>query len=223
MGTPVTLLNVWTLIYEYQNIADPTNTWRNTFDFFDGTAVPTATDHIVTSLNAFTNSMLHASDQSVKVSCYAWAKGRQPYPSGEPIFTFTQAVPGVAAAIWYPPMTGSFSPTGKEVVARIDHEPTLGGKPGRSFLRRFFGILDIAGSAEGDWIIPGGAPGYDSVLQGVITSTGLNEHLNGGTSNVKLAVVRYSPKTNVVHGYSNINSLKFIGVTTNRATRKNKK
>jgi hypothetical protein len=213
---------VYTLVIENSLISDPAQKWRNTFDFSNAT-VPHPLDGVVTSLTALSNTFIHSDSQTDKVTCYNWAKGRQPYPNGTPIFERLFGTPGSADTAWTPPLSTGYEPQGGEVVFRVDHAPVGGGRPGRSFFRAFLGSEDIQSTSGGKWFLSASLSSFQTKLDSIITSTGLAPYLGGGLAGTAVVVVRYSPKTNIVHGAVNVEELNAIGVSTNKQTRKNKK
>lgn len=220
---PIPVPNVYSLIYESSNIADTANTWRNTFDIYSP-AVFDSADPVVDIFGTLILESLHPNDQIVKATCYNKVFGAQPYPAGTPIFTKDYNNPGTANLHWYPPLVATYSELGKEVCARIDHIAVTGGKPGRTFLRRFFGSPDAAGGDAGPWfIVNGPASVYDTKLQAIITAIGLDAYLAAGSNVKKLVVVRHSKRVGAPPpSFVQVSALKFVDVTTNRTTRKNR-
>lgn len=219
---PVTLPGVYEMIVEFSNVADPTIRWRNTFAFAS-TPTPAPGDAITSAIYNFCKGMIHDDAQISKFSVYNWARGPQPYPTGSPLFTGTVADLGTAATIWGSALGPTYTPPGGEVVARIDHLPVSGSKPGRNFFRGLFGTENVAALSAGRWFLLIAIAVLQTILDNLLSSAHSNlvAFQGAGSGGQRLVVVRYSPKTGVVHGTSNIASMKLIGVTTNKRTRKN--
>jgi len=220
---PVFITDVYTAIVEMSNVTDPLSKWRSTYDFFSPT-VPVASDPIIDSMSSLNAFMLHTGDQVDKVSVYVWARGAQPYPNGNPLFVKAYGVTGTADSHWYPPLTTPYVANGAEVCARIDRQTITGGKPGRLFMRRFFGQHDVVGSDAGEWVTTMPISDYESQLAVVVSAVNLNQHFYSGTSPQKLVVTRYSKRPGAPPPSATyVTDLHFIDVTTSKTTRKGKK
>lgn len=221
MAPPVTLPGAYDHISTFQNIANPTEKWRATMTFA-APAVPGPSTPIVQAIEGFMSTVVHSDAQIIQHSVYNWARGRQPYPLGTPIFTITGAVPGVAGAEWTA-LASPYIPAGGEVVLRIDHEPVGGGRPGRNFFRALLGKSDVSSTSGGKWILVPTVLALQVNLATILTATSLATFLNGGVGGARLIIVRYSPKTNIVHGETDVSTLQVVGVTTNKLSRKNRR
>lgn len=218
---PLFLPSVYSIVYEMQNIADPALKWRNTYDFHSP-ALPTPADPIFTALTNLQHSMTWSDSTLIEARVYNWAKGAPPYPTGLPIFTIPLHSPGGAPLAWS--ANAGDTAAGGEVVLRVDRAHGGVGKPGRLFYRSIPRAADIQAISGGKWSIPGGSPFQPSQFATIKTATGINNFFQGGSSTTgNLVVVQYSPKHQTVSGYAVISDLIFVGVTTNKQTRKNKK
>ena len=221
MATPVTLPGTYSLIMEYANNANPEDTWRNVFDFNYPT-VPAIGSDLPFALASLATSCIRSDCSLIKRSLYNWAKGRQPYPLGEPLQVDTTVIAGAAAVPWTA-LDATYEPAGGEIALRADHEPFVGGKPGRTFFRGLLGKLDIQAVTGGNWALVPSLSSLQTNFNAILAGTTLNSYLGEPPSGKFLVVVRYSPKTNIVHGFSPLNTINLIGVTTCRRTHKNKK
>lgn len=218
----VTLPGVYTFIAEFQNISDPSIQWRNTIEFRSNT-VPLVTDPIVTALNEFFMRMVHPDVNYVKRSVYNWARGAQPYPQGLPLFTDSTVVQGIADSTWGSALGPTYSPTGGEVCMRVDHETSSQGKPGRNFFRGLLGEENVAALSAGKWFLLIAIAVLQTILDNITSTTGLNSFFGAGSGGVQLGVVRYSAKHATTPTFSPMTSMRIMGVTTNKRTRKSKK
>jgi hypothetical protein len=218
---PVTLANTYTLIVEMFNTANPQLKWRNSFDF-QSTGVPTiAGSPLCQSIKTFMGAMVNADTTIGKFALYNWAKGTQPYPTGLPIDVFYWNVPGAAPATWATALFTPYSPVGGEIALRMDHEPVTPGKPGRTFFRGLLGEGDIKALTGGQWVLTVLIAILQAILDNLLAATHVNTFFGAGSGGEKLVIVRYSPKTGVVHGASSVSSWRLMGATTNKRTRKN--
>jgi hypothetical protein len=215
---PVTLADTYDLIVEYANIADPSITWRNGYTFHSDT-VPVFGVNITTALGTFARTLCHDDAQIIAYSLYNWARGRQPYPTGEAIWIVAAAASGTALTHWNPPIDSDYIPNNGTVCLRIDHQATP-GKPGRTFVRALLGEGDVSAVSGGRPVLSAGAADWDTQLQAVLTATGLSTYMGAGASGQHLCVVRYSPKTGIVHGSSPTTAFHAIGATTSKKSRR---
>jgi hypothetical protein len=223
MGTPVTLPGVYTMLVEYANTSDPSKTWRNTYDFFQS-SLPQIGDSFANAMRQWAISMIHADAHLAKVAVYNWAKGRQPYPTGQPIWSESLTTAGTAEVAWVYPGGYVPAPVGGEVVLRVDREHAGGARPGRLFLRTLLQEADLQSAGSGEkWTITLVSPITQAHLNSIVAGAGLTGFLNQTPPGTGLCVVQYSPKTNVVHGFIPQTSFTLIGASTNKQTRKNKK
>lgn len=219
--SPVTLANVYEMIFTMQNVATGKQ-WRNSYTFYSP-ATPVSGDNAADHLYRMQIAMVRLDSQIVKQACYNWARGTQPYPLGMPVWEATLANPGTADADWSTVLDPAYEAVGGEVVVRVDHEPLTGNKPGRSFFRGLVGKNDVASTTVGRWLLIALIAALQAVLDAITSGSHVNDMFAGGSSSQKLVVVRYSPKTNTVHGYTLVTGLKLIGASTNKLTRKNKR
>lgn len=215
-----TFPNGYDLIVTYQNQTDPTIQWRNTFTFISNT-VPVFGAGIVGALGGFAQTLCHPDSSVVEYKCYNWARGRQPYPLGLPLFVHTLNIPGTAPSHWTA-LSASYVPTGGEVVLRIDHVPTALGRPGRTFVRGLLGENDISALSGGRIFLTGSLATFQADLNTIVSSSGLGAFLVPTATTQVLAVIQYTKKTDTVHGYAGIGSLVVIDATNNKRSRKNK-
>lgn len=221
MTLPVTLPNVYDLIVTKANHGDPSIRWRNTMTFFS-LSVPTPTTPIVAAILGWNNGSTWPDTDLVEVSCYNWSRGRLPYPTGTAIFTETLSLPGTANTVWTH-LGSPYDPVGGEVCLRIDHIPEAPGRDGRTFLRGLLGSLDIAAISGGRWILTSTVANLQANLNSLNSLTALDAHFSSGLSSDKLVIVRYSPKTETVHGSDEVAALSVVGVTTNKRSRANRR
>jgi hypothetical protein len=219
---PVSLANVYDLIITMRNIANPDITWRNTYTFYSPT-VPVVADPFPQHAVVFQQNMIWADCEIVEVSCYNWSRGTQPYPSGMPLWTIIVAYAGTAVTHWGAQLQTPHVATGAEVVMRLDHSPAVGNKPGRNFYRGLLGMGDVASISVGKWILIIAIAILQAILDTIGNTTLFYQHLAAGASAQKLVVVRYSPKTHTVHGYTPVTAINLIDVTTNKKSRKNRR
>jgi hypothetical protein len=217
----VTLPGTYELIVEKFNTTDPTKTWRNTWTI-TATTVPAETGNIVGAIQAFEIACCWNDSTVGTFKLYNWARGRQPYPDGEPLWERVLDTAGGAHTAWGYLDELPLPAAGGEVVVRVDRL-TSGGKPGRLFFRSIPRDIDITAVSGGRWTVDTGRPITDASLQSIVTGSAINEFFGGGSSGQQLTVVRYSKKTNTVNGIAPVTSMHFIDVTTNRQTRKNKR
>lgn len=223
MALPQTLPGVYTFIVEYQNIAQPSVQWRNTYDFFQS-SLPQVGDSIANALRQWAQSMIHADARMFKASVYNWAKGRLPYPQGQPIWSESLNVTGTAETAWSYPSGYVPLPVGGEVVLRVDREHFGGARPGRLFLRTLLQEADLQSPGSGQkWTLTTVSPITQAHLNSIVTGSGLNNFLNQTAPGTGLCVVQYSPHTQTVHGFLPMTSFLLVGPSTNKQTRKNKK
>lgn len=218
---PVTLANVYEMIFTMENTATGKQ-WRNSYSFYSP-STPVSGDNAADHLYRMQIAMVRSDSKIVKQACYAWARGTQPYPLGMPIWEATLAAVGTADAAWLGLVDPTYEPTGGEVCLRMDHEPLAGNKPGRTFFRGFLGKLDISATTVGKWVLIALIGAFQAVLDTILASSNVNDLFASGASPQKLVVVRYSPKTNTVHGYTAVTAFTLIGATTNKVNRKSKK
>lgn len=220
----VTLPNVYDLIVSVENSANSMMKWRNTFTFYSGGS-PAPGVGIIAAIGGFMEAMVRSDSTIVEFSCYNWARGRQPYPLGQPIFTITTAIQGTADSNWTS-LTSPYSPVGGEVVMRVDHQPEAGGKPGRNFFRGLFGERDLSSITGGNWATVPSAGAIQTNLETILTASGLKNFFGPftpGPGTQVLAVVRYSKKLGTVFGYVPITDFRFVAVSTSKRTRKSRR
>jgi len=218
----VTQPGTYDLIVTMQNNLNTAIKWRNTYTF-TAPAVPSAVSPIVTGLTRYTQAMCPVNATVVSAACYNWARGRQPYPLGQPVFTEVLNQAGTTAGDWgYTIQAGSYYMAG-EVAMRIDHIPALGGRPGRNFFRSMIMDVQLNALVGGSWTLEQPTPFTQTQLQNIIVMAGLVPFFAPGAAVEKLVIVRFSPKTGVVHGSSQVESFGLVGVTTTKINRKNKK
>lgn len=218
MAPPVTLPNAYDMIVSYENTADPSIKWRQTYTF-QSEEPPSIGAGIVEALATYSICLVRSDSNATGIALYNWARGRQPYPTGDAIETDSLAVPGEAGAHW-PHLASEYVPVGGEQVLRIDHEPGVGSKPGRSFVRGLLGTGDISALTGGGIELVPLVADLQTDLGNIIIASGLTPYFGGGTGGQNLCIVRYSPKTNVVHGAVSVTSFHVIGATTNKRSRK---
>jgi len=216
---PVTLGGVYSAIVKIQNLANPQVQWRNSWDFISP-AAPTPGTNIIAAILDFQQQCIHSDAQIVDISAYHWARGRQPYPQGMAIFTEPVQLVGTADAGWGF-SSGEYVPLGGEVVARIDHTPNVGNKPGRTFLRGLIGKNEVSALSGGRYSMVSGSPVTNTKLQQVLTNSTLAGYIGTQTAGQQLCIVRYSRKTGTVTGNVSVSGFVLMGVSTNRQTRKN--
>lgn len=221
MGTPVTLANAYEAVVEYALISDPTITWRNTYSYHSNTT-PVEGAGLPAALATFVGGFAWPDTNLVKLTHYNWARGRQPYPSGEPIFVDPVNAACVANTI-FTSLATPHHPTGAEVVFRMDHFATSGGRPGRTFIRSLLGMGDVTAVSGGKWTLVPSLASLQAEMSSALAGSGLGAYFDAGSGGQWLSIVRYSPKTNVVHGDVQIAEWSLVGPTTNRSARKNKK
>lgn len=218
---PVTLPGTYDMIVEYQNASTPTVTWRNTYTF-QSSVLPTLTTPIVAAIGSFAFNLVHSDVNYIGWKVYNWARGRQPYPLGSPVLVDSFSSPGNAGTE-FPSLHVPYTPAGGEVALRVDHEPATAGRPGRNFLRGLLGSGDLSAISGGRWNLVTPLANINANYQAVLNATGLSSFFGPGSGNAALVIVRYSPKTGIIHGVSLVNGFTPLGVTTVKLSRKGRK
>lgn len=221
MATPVTLPGAYDIIFGVHNFDDPAIKWRQTFTF-QSTISPVIGEGIVEALATFSNACVRSDSVNDSIAIYNWARGRQPYPTGDAVAVDTLSVAGSAASHW-PHLNSTYDPAPGEVCLRIDHAPSVGSKPGRSFLRGLLGEADITSLTGGAVLLVPTVTNLQADLNTLLSTSGLSAYFGSGTGGQRLCIVRYSPKTNVVHGAVDVNGFNVIGATTNKRQRRNRR
>jgi len=218
MATPVFLANVYELIFNYQNTSDTTLKWRTTHEIFSSSA-PLPTDAIVTDLTLLAEAMADTDTTLETVACYAWARGTVPYPEGSALWIKTLGVPCTASSDWGTTRV-TYVPGDKSLCLRIDKETVTSGRPGRNFIRALLGTGDVSSISGGKWQLVKSRTLWQEAFEVILADANVEQYFSAGSSAIKLVVVRYSPKTNTVHGYSEIGSMQIINATTAKGNRK---
>jgi hypothetical protein len=216
---PVTLPNVYAVIFEMENIAIPAQKWRNTYDIFSSTT-PAATDQILNDLASYQIRMTWSDSIVVGMKVYRWVRGAPPYPNGLPLFSTAMNTTGMAPTAWVA-NAGDIA-AGGEVCLSVERLHGGQGKVGRLFHRSIPRQPDLQATSGGKWFIGVGSPFTVTQYQSIMTPY-LNEYFVTGTSAQKLVIVQYSPKHQTVSGYQVATNFVMVGVTTNKQGRKNKK
>jgi hypothetical protein len=217
----ITFPDYYDFITEYTNLLDGTIKFRNTWTFFSGTT-PVLGEGIVAALANYAVGLVHEDCAATKFSVYNWARGRQTYPLGEPVFTFDTSDTGTAGTNW-PHLDSDYLPAGGEVCLRIDHDPTTGNKPGRNFQRGLLGKNDITSLSGGKITLVPSVADLQTDLNAWLTSSGMSPYVGAGTGGQHLAIVRYGGSPKAVQGSSTLFQVQVVDATTNKQTRKNKK
>lgn len=221
MADPVVLSNVYDIVVTFENLADPTITWRNTFTVFSPDT-PVHDTTIALAISGFCKAMIWPDSAVVKVACYSWGRGSHPYPSGSALWENVGSVEGTADSNW-PHLNATHHPAGGEVALRVDHATAAIGRPGRSFFRTLLGKDDITALSGGKWTTVPTIVNLQTDLLGVLAASTLGSYFGGGSGGQYLTIVRYSPKTNTVHGNVPVSSFQVIGATTSKRFRSNKR
>lgn len=221
MAELVTLSGVYTAIVEFFNNTDDTINWRNVYDFV-ASSPPVSGNAFVAALAAFGRGLIWPDSTLKSVKVFNWAKGTHPYPDGEPLFEDVFDYTGTAGDHWSH-LHSTYEPNGGEVCLRLDLEPSTGGKPGRKFCRGLLGQLDVTSLSGGKWLFAESRDNLQTDLGGLAVAAGLNVYLGSGSGGIHMCVVRYSPKTNIVHGSVPVGAIVVQKPTTNKQTRKNRK
>jgi hypothetical protein len=216
-----TATGVYDAIFEFTNNAAPLDKWRTTLTYIQ-TIVPSPTDAFIIAIEGVWKAFVHPDVTLSTITVYNWSRGALIYPAGSPIFTKTTNVVGTADTNW-PHLAPLYSPNGGEVCLRMDHEPTTGGKPGRSFLRALLGEDDVSAQSGGRWILNPTLANLQSDLNGILTGGGLMPYFGAGLGGTIIGIQRFSKKHSVVGPFVPCTGFTLIGVTTNKLTRKNKK
>lgn len=209
-------------IITYQNHLNPAIKWRNTYTFSSVVSPPVNGAGIVQAISAFAVGLVHSDTDLVETAVYNWARGRQPYPLGSPLFVDVGAVPGTADTNW-PHLATPYDPPVGSLVLRIDHQPNVGGKPGRNFYRALLGDEDIDSVSGGPPALVPTVANLQADLNALLTASGLHNYFDAGLGNQFLALVRFSKKTFTVNGTTSIHSFNVIDATENKRSRKNKR
>lgn len=216
-----TLPGVYDAIVTKQNISDPAIKWRNTWTF-KSVNTPAQGDPFFTDLLLLEGGLIWPDSELVELSVYNWARGRQPYPLGQPIFTTTLASPGYADTGWTH-LQHPRTPTSGIVCLRLDHNPISGGKPGRTFSRAILGAGDVTAISGGRFTLVPTVPNVDADWQAVIGHAAFAQYFSPGAGGYELVIVRYTRKTDTVHGFTGVLSIRVIGATTNKLSRKGRR
>jgi hypothetical protein len=218
MPSPVFLTDAYEMIISYQNTSDPTLKWRNTWEIFS-TSAPLPTDPLVSNLILLGLAFADASVTLETISCYAWARGTVPYPEGSALWVKTVGSACTAGSDWGT-VRASYIAGDKSLCLRIDKEPFGSGRPGRNFIRGLIGTSDVSAIAGGRWQLDHTPASWNTALAVILTDANIPQYFSGGASSIKLIIVRYSAKTNTVHGYAEVTGLNIIGATTAKGNRK---
>lgn len=218
MTTPVYLPNVYSIIVQYANTDNVDLRWRNTYDIF-AAAAPAPGDAVVDAIGAMALAMAHDDTTLESITCYNWARGTVPYPTGTALWVKTIGVVCTAEADWGSVISG-YVPGDKSLCLRIDHQPSTSGKPGRNFIRGLLGTNDVSSVTGGKWILGHPASEWETALLVILVDANIPQYFSGGSSAIKFVTVRYSPKTNTVHGYTVEAGWTVIGATTAKGNRK---
>lgn len=222
MGALVTAPGVYDLVIEYQSNADPTITWSNTYTF-TSTAIPTVASPIVQALAKFGYGMSWNDSTCINVKCYNWSRGTHPYPAGNPLFEVPQNTPCIGQNYWNVNHWPLRQPSGDEIVMRIDHAPSGGGKVGHNFFRNIFDRNDLSAGTVTKWVLIATIAALQAILNTLLGDSGLNAFFGNGSGGQALVIARYSHKLNLFQGTTPVTGFIMKGVTTNRKHRKNKK
>jgi len=224
MATPVTLANHYDCIATYQNNVDPSIRWRNTYTFHSD-AVPVPNAGILAAIGTFAVGMVHSDVSLVELAVYNWSRGRQPYPTGSPLFIENAPAVGTADTEW-PHLTSPYLPPGGEVTLRCDHTPQTSGKPGRSFFRALLGESDISSFSGGKWTLkpPVTLANLQGDLNALLLASSLRTYMSAGApGGQSLVIVRFSKKLDVVFGSTLVTNFSLFGPTTNKNRRTSKR
>ncbi len=214
----VTAPNTYEIICEYENAANPTITWRNTYAY-QKMSTPDPSDDIFTNLFPFASAMAQPDCNLVQFRVYKWVRGGpNPYPNGLPLFVIEHNSACNAPTLWGSAAAGD--PLPGSCVLRMDRIHGGQGKPGHLFYRGLLHEGDVASVSGGPIVLTNTATYSQTHLDGIVATTHMDNHLAGGLSASQLCIVQYSDKHNTLGSINNQINFTLIGATQNKKTRK---
>jgi hypothetical protein len=221
----LTLPNVYLVIGHFV-AQDGVNTWRLETTIFQGSGTPAPTDAIITSIKNYYLDNLITTCKLDRLELRRRTWGNVPFSTQAAIWESTVGSFGNKVTSYG--AEGSAG-VGKEVVAFIRITNT-GPKPGKQFIRGLLDNGDVYAEAGGQWIflVGGGGPNVTNTkYQTILASTGMTGYF-GGTADPRICVSHFSLKEydadpTKLPFETSVNSMALVGVTTNKATRRNKK
>lgn len=224
---PLTLANVYTLIVQMQNTADPTVTWRNTWDILDVSGVPSPSDAIFTAIQAFHQGNLRQDCNIQMMTLRNWSQGPQPFSTRGFIWekligvTSGQGDKTQPTPVGYGGEAAGNQAVPGSVVLFCKRFSGSGGKVSHLFLRGLLDAGDIAAETGGKPVfIP--SPRVTNALFNAIVSNTLAPYFapSSGPALVNVHVGNHHAGP----AFSSlISSVAMVGPSQNKQTRKNKK
>jgi hypothetical protein len=224
---PLTLANTFTLIVHMQNTADPTVTWRNTWDINQSTATPSPSDAIFTAIQAFHQGNLRADANVEMMELRNWSQGPQPFSTRG--FIWQKVIGPTAGAgdktqptpVGYGGEAAGNQQVPGSTVLFCKRFSGSGGKVSHLFLRGLLDAGDIAAETGGKPVfLP--SPRVTQALFNAIVGNTLAPYF-APSSGPSLVNVHVGNKGAGPAFFSLVSSMAMIGPSQNKQTRKNKK
>jgi hypothetical protein len=223
----LTLANAYTVIVNFQNTADPTVTWRNTWDILDVAGVPSPSDAIFTAIQAFHQGNLRADANVEMIELRNWSQGPQPFSSRGFIWQKQIGVTAGAGDKTQPTPVGyGGEGAGNQtvpgsVVLFCKRFSGAGGKVSHLFLRGLLDSGDIAAETGGKPVFVS-SPRVTTALFNAIVGNTLAPYF-APSSGPALINVHVGNKGAGPAFSSLVSSVQLIDPSQNKQTRKNKK